>query len=259
MRRRSDGSPPRVGYLVDVQEDFMRAGLPGGRLYVKHLSDPHDPGAECIIPKLERVARWMWSECDAVVYTRDAHRLDDPEISASAPDFVDTYPVHCAAYSDDPAERAGAEIIPEVAPVSSMLSLVRDASDEEARSLAERAVREGVPVLVEKSRFSVWTGNRAMPAFVESLQAALGGRPELIVCGVASDVCVAQGVDGFLERGFPVTIVSDAIYSLGGDDDARLAGWAARGATITTVDELLAEVTGAADASESGIRARAAR
>ena len=238
MRARSETSRPRVGYIVDVQEDFARASAPGGRLYVKHLSDPTDVGAETIIPKLRRLARWMWDECDAVVYTRDAHRLDDEEISSPTPDFVSTYPVHCAAYSDDPAERAGAEIIPEVAPPDEMLTLHRDESDSGAAALAAQAVRERRPVLVEKSRFSVWMGNPSMPAFVTALEEALGARPEIIACGVATDVCVAQGIDGFLERGFPVTVVSDAIYSLGGDDDAWIARWTARGATITTVDEL---------------------
>ncbi|MEO6528416.1 MAG: isochorismatase family protein [Gemmatimonadaceae bacterium] len=253
MRSSSDAARPRIGYLVDLQEDFMRAGAPGGRLYVKHLADPADVGTEQIIPQLRRLARWMADECDAVVYTRDAHRLVDPEISSAAPDFVNTYPVHCAAYSDDAAERAGAAIIPEVAPSMPMLTLYRDATDDDAVAVAMNAVRDGLPVLVEKSRFSVWIGNRAMGAFVAALEAALGARPEIIACGVASDVCVAQGIDGFLERGYPVTVVRDAIYSLSGDDDARLSGWATRGATITTVDELCGPVdTTVRQAAESG-------
>jgi nicotinamidase-related amidase len=77
-----------------------------------------------------------------------------------------------------------------------------------------------------------------MGAFVTALKASLGTRPEIIACGVATDVCVAQGIDGFLERDYPVTVVRDAIYSLGGDDDAWIARWTARGARITTVGEL---------------------
>ena len=234
MRPRSEGDRPRVGYLVDVQEDFMRSSAPGGRLYVRHLSDPGDAGAEQIIPQLRRLSRWMQEECDVVVYSRDAHRLDDAEISAPSPDFVSTYPVHCAAYSSDPAERAGAEIISEVAPPTPMITLHRDASDDEARALAARAVRDREPVLVEKSRFSVWTGNRAMPAFVEALESSLGARPEIIVAGVATDVCVAQAIDGFLERGFHVTAVTEAMHSLGGDDDALLRRWAERGVSVVT-------------------------
>jgi nicotinamidase-related amidase len=225
-----------------VQEDFMRATAPGGRLYVRHLTDPDDRGAELIIPSLQRLTRWMLDECDAVVYTRDAHRLDDPEIDAASPDFVNTYPVHCAAYSDDPAERAGAAIIPEVLPAAPTWTLVRDAGDDDAERMAAAAVRDRTPVLVEKSRFSVWTGNRAMPAFVASLERALGQQPEIIVCGVASDVCVAQAIDGFLERGFPVTVVRDAIHSLSGDDEALLADWSARGVAVTTVDALAASL-----------------
>ena len=243
--------PPLLGHLVDLQEDFMRAAAPGGRLYVRHLSDPDDAGAERIIPRVARVARWMAAECDVVIYTGDAHRLDDAEISGETPDFTSTYPVHCAAYSPDAAQRAGAALIPEVAPASGPLVLLRDASDADATALATRAVAQRVAVLVEKSRFSVWTGNAAMDALLAGIERSLGARPEVIVCGVATDVCVAQAVDGYLARGYAVTVVRDAIYSLDGNDEAWLARWAQRGARITTTDQLCGMAPTAASTSRA--------
>ena len=48
--------PARIGWIVDVQEDFMN---PDGRLYVRDLFDDSDPGAVRIIPALEAGAAWM--------------------------------------------------------------------------------------------------------------------------------------------------------------------------------------------------------
>src|SRR4051794_18592452 len=90
----SDGSP-RLGWIVDVQFDFMRPAEQGGRLYVKHLADPLDSGAVQVEPAIARVAAWMREHCDGTVFTGDWHTDDDAEISRTSPDFVTTYPAHC--------------------------------------------------------------------------------------------------------------------------------------------------------------------
>jgi nicotinamidase-related amidase len=230
---------PRVGYLVDVQNDFMHAALPGGRLYVKHLQDPDDVGAEQIIPTLERLARWMYQRCDVVILSGDWHGPEDAEIDATNPDFSATYPPHCMGPSTDAAERAGAELIAEVTPPRGSIVLPWDATPEIAARVAREAIDFKLPVFVQKTQFSVWTGNPAMDAFTTELTRALEARPEIILAGVASDVCDDQAIRGFLERGYPVTVVRDAIHSLGSQsDEAILAGWEALGAKTTTLAEL---------------------
>jgi len=228
-----------VGYLVDVQNDFMRAALPGGRLYVRHLQNPEDVGAEQIIPALARLARWMYDRCDAVILSGDWHGPEDAEVSATAPDFRTTYPPHCMGRSADAAERAGAELIPEVTPPRGSIVLSWNATPKIAARVAFEAIDFGLPVFVQKTQFSVWTGNPAMDAFVAELTEVLEAPPEIIIAGVASDVCADQAIRGFLERGYPVNVVRDAIHSLGSQpDEAILAGWEALGARTTTLAEL---------------------
>lgn len=228
--------PARVGWIVDVQADFMD---PAGRLYVRDLFDDFDPGAVRIVPALERVTAWMSEHCDVVVYTGDWHGLEDAEIDPVAPDpGRDTYPPHCMGRSPDPAERAGAEVIAEIRPVDPVV-LAHDAGEEEARSAARRAVAERRPVFVRKTRFNVFEGNPGADAFVRSLGDALGRRPEFVVIGVARDVCVTQAVDGLLERGREVTAVRDATWGLGLEpEEVTLARWA-EGGRVVTVAELV--------------------
>jgi nicotinamidase-related amidase len=234
---------PRVGYLVDVQNDFMRRALPGGRLYVRHLQDPDDVGAEQIIPALARLARWMYERCDIVVLSGDWHGPEDAEIDAIAPDFRTTYPPHCMGRSADAAECAGADLIPEVTPPRGSIVLPWNATSAIAARVASDAIEQGLPVFVQKTQFSVWTGNPAMDAFMNELTDRLQTPPEIILAGVASDVCDDQAIRGFLERGYPVAVVRDAIHSLGSQpDDAILAGWEALGARTTTLAALEAEL-----------------
>ncbi len=229
--------PARVGWIVDVQSDFMD---PSGRLYVRDLFDESDPGAIQIVPALQKVTAWMRQHCDVLVYTGDWHGLEDAEIDPVVPDPArETYPPHCMGRSPDPAERAGAEIIAEIRPVDPVV-LARDATAEAAGAAARRAVAQRRPVFVRKTRFNVFEGNPGSDAFVRSLSDALSRPLEFVVIGVARDVCVTQAVDGLQERGYEVAAVRDATWGLGLEAEAAtLARWARRG-RVVTVAELLA-------------------
>lgn len=220
-----------VGWVVDVQHDFMRAD---GRLYVHDLFDASDAGATQATPAIVRTVAWMRAHCDVVVFTGDWHDYGDREIDPVAPDPTKgTYPPHCMGLSADEAERSGAAIIPEIDPGMEALVLPRDANDALARMVAQRAVDERRPVFVQKREFSVFEGNAGANAFVEALRQALGGQPRFVVCGVATDVCVKQAVDGLLDRSAPVTVVRDATWSLGLLGDAETFGvWQTRGAIL---------------------------
>ncbi|MDE2761626.1 MAG: cysteine hydrolase [Gemmatimonadota bacterium] len=231
---RAVAGPARVGWIVDVQEDFMS---PLGRLYVRDLRDDSDPGAVRVVPALEAAAAWMRRHCDVLVYTGDWHGLDDPEIDPVAPDPArETYPPHCMGRSPDPEERAGAEVIEEIRPVDPVV-LAHDASAEDAARVARRAVTERRPVFVRKTRFNVFEGNPACEAFVRLLREELGREPEFVVIGVARDVCVTQAVEGLQARGYAVTAVRDATWGLGLEPEAEtLARWAERGRVVTLAE-----------------------
>lgn len=229
----------RIGWIVDVQNDFMR---PDGRLYVHNLFDPADAGATLAMASIVQTVEWMRRSCDVVIFTGDWHAYGDREIDTVAPDATKgTYPPHCMGLSPDAAERAGAALITEIDPGSAALVLTRDAIDETARDIARRAVDERRAVFVQKSEFSVFEGNRSADAFVQALREALGddlgdgsGEPvDFVLCGVATDVCVKKAVDGLLDRAARVHVVTDAIWSLGllGPADTTDL-WAQRGARL---------------------------
>ncbi len=96
--------PRRVGWVVDVQNDFMR---PDGRLYVHDLFNAGDVGASLATPAIVRTVAWMRDHCDVVVFTGDWHAYGDREIDTESPDATKgTYPPHCMGLSEDPAERS---------------------------------------------------------------------------------------------------------------------------------------------------------
>jgi nicotinamidase-related amidase len=226
----------RIGWVVDSQNDFLVPPGRGGRLYVHDLFDGgQDPGAVRAIPAIERAVAWMREQCDVVVFTGDWHAYGDEEIDPVAPDArKGTYPPHCMGLSDDPAEREGAEIYPSIRPADPVV-LERGATGEEAREVARTALAERRPVFIHKNRFGVFEGNPAADALLRALEAGLGTPVEVYVAGVARDVCVKQAVEGMLERGRPVTVITDATWGLGLESEAEsLAAWSGAGAALVT-------------------------
>lgn len=232
----TESKPALVGWVVDVQRDFME---PEGRLYVKDLGDPSDPGAILALPAIVEAVEWMREHARVMVYTGDWHGLEDPEIDAETPDpGKGTHPPHCMGRSPDPEERAGAEIIAAVAPVDPLVLDV-SATPGEARWVARQAVREGRPVFIRKTRFDVFAGNPATVAFLEALQEELDAPLRIVVAGVARDVCVTQAVDGFLSRGFAVEVVRDATWGLGLEsEEETLARWTGGGGSVSRLEVL---------------------
>jgi nicotinamidase/pyrazinamidase len=236
MMNPSSVGPARIGWIVDVQNDFMRPPEQGGRLYVHDLFDGGaDRGAAQIVPRLVAAVEWMREHCDAIVYTGDWHALDDPEIDPVAPDASKgTYPPHCMGLSDDADEREGAFIIPEIRPANPIV-LPRDATGDDADYAARDAVDEWRPVFIQKNRFSVFEGNPSTDTLLESFRDKLGAPLEVFMVGVARDVCVKGAIEGLLQRGIPVTLVTDATWGLGLESEAEsLARWMKDGAALVT-------------------------
>ena len=64
---------------------------------------------------------------------------------------------------------------------------------------------------------------------------------EIVVAGVARDVCVTQAVDGMRERGYRTVAVRDTTWGLGLEDEAATLERWARGGRVVTLEELRAE------------------
>jgi nicotinamidase/pyrazinamidase len=200
---------------VDTQVDFM---VPEGKLYV--------PDAVAIVPNLERLSRHARENGIPRVASVDDHTLEDPEISGT-PDFRETFPPHCLR---------GTEGQKKIAATTMRSPLVVSNRPEEAGGLRARLRGHRGEILIEKSRFDVFTNPNTLTV-VDALA------PEtIVVYGVAQDVCDAHAIRGFLERGGSrVVFVEDAARPI---DAARgrelVEEWKRRGVVVARTDDVVA-------------------
>jgi len=200
-------SPKIIFWEVDAQADFM---LPGGKLYV--------PGAEKIIPNIERLVRGAADAGVFLVSSGDAHPEGDPEFQR--------FPPHCLRGTP------GARIIPEGLARNS-----RTIPNDSSRALPEDILRSP-QVVIEKQSLDVFDNPRA-----GELVGRLGADTEYVVFGVVTEYCVRCAAKGLLERGRKVSVVTDAIEAL---DEAAgknaLAELQALGARMIATDQALAKI-----------------
>jgi nicotinamidase/pyrazinamidase len=195
---------------VDTQVDFM---LPEGKLYV--------PGAEETAPAMRRLVEAARVAGIPHVASSDDHELTDDEISES-PDFQRTYPPHCLRGT------RGARKVPETEQ--------EDPVPIGLEPLAEHWL-QGREFLLLKKHFDVFTNPNT-----ERLLGRLDP-DEVILFGVATDVCDDAAIRGLLDRGRRVRFVEDAARGL---DEGRVAtctaAWRERGVEFTTVDAVEASL-----------------
>jgi nicotinamidase/pyrazinamidase len=205
----------RIFWDVDTQVDFME---PSGKLYV--------PGARDVAPALERLVDAARAAGIVHVASADDHELTDPEISES-PDLRNTFPPHCLRGTH------GAEKILETKQRDPLpLSLVPFPP-----GLMPRLVDGRREILLLKKNFNVFTNPNTEP-LLDALDP-----DEIVVFGVATDVCNDAAIRGFLLRGRRVRFVEDASRGL---DEARVAActadWRERGVEFSTTEEVIASL-----------------
>jgi nicotinamidase/pyrazinamidase len=215
---KSSKNVPMAGTIlwdVDTQVDFME---PAGKLYV--------PGARDVAPAMEELVDAARAARLTHVASADDHELTDPEISAT-PDLRNTYPPHCLRGT------RGAERILETRQRDPLpLGLL-----PYPPGLIPGMIEGRREILLLKKSFDVFTNPNTDP-----LLAALDP-DEIVVFGVATDVCDDAAIRGFLQRGRRVRFVEDAARGL---DEARttacLAAWRDRGVEFTTAREVIASL-----------------
>ena len=197
---------------VDTQVDFM---LPHGKLYV--------PGAEETAPAMRRLVAAARAAGIVHVASADDHELTDPEIS-DRPDWRNTYPPHCLRGT------RGAQKIPETEQDDPLPLGLVPFPPGLVPALADGR-RE---ILLLKKSFDVFTNPNTDP-LLDALDPG-----EIVVFGVATDVCDDAAIRGFLLRGRRVRFVEDAARGLDEERTAACtAAWREGGAEVASVDEVV--------------------
>ena len=198
---------------VDTQVDFVHADA---KLPV--------PGAEEAVPAMARLVRWASEHGITHLATADDHELTDPEIS-NDPDFESTYPPHClrgtpgAARIAETAQRDPLPVSLTPYPPGLVASLV-----EGHREL-----------LVLKKTYNAFSNPNLEPVLASLAP------DEVILFGVATDVCNHAAIMGLRARGYDVAFVEDASSGLSEERVAAvLAQWRDGGVRFTTTDEVVA-------------------
>jgi nicotinamidase/pyrazinamidase len=156
----------------------------------------------------------------------DQHELSDPEISEE-PDFADTWPPHCLLGT------RGAEKIPETKQVDPVpLPLVPVPA-----AILRRFVEGGREFLIPKKQYDPFT-NPNTETMLDILDP-----DEIVLFGVATDICDDAAVRALLRRGRRIAFVEDASR---GVDEARIAActaaWREAGVRFATAEEAVASL-----------------
>jgi nicotinamidase/pyrazinamidase len=199
---------------VDTQVDFIE---PGGKLYFA--------GAEEARPAMTRLVEAARAAGIVHVASCDQHELGDPEISLE-PDYDSTWPPHCMLGT------RGAEKIPETKQLDPF-PLPLGPLPGGMRRLPEA----GREFLIPKKQYDPFT-NPNTEGLLETLDP-----DEILLFGVATDICDDAAVRALLRRGRRIAFVEDASR---GVDESRvatcLADWREAGVRFTTVEEAAASL-----------------
>jgi len=187
----------RALFIVDVQNDFTE----GGALAVA--------GGDAVARDLTTYLSAHADDYALIVASRDWHEGHTDNgghfASDAAPDFVDTWPVHCVAGT------AGADYDPE---------LVTDAVTHHVKK------GQGMPA------YSLFEGTTDAGEKVSSLLSA-HGVTQVDVAGLATDHCVRASALDAIAHGLHVRVLTDLIAGVAPESsDAALAELAHAGAEL---------------------------
>jgi nicotinamidase/pyrazinamidase len=196
---------------VDTQVDFVE---PDGKLAV--------PGALSAVPAMAQLVEAARAAGVPHVASADDHELTDPEIS-DVPDFRSTYPPHCLRGT------RGAAKIAETAQLDPVPLALTEVPDRWLR---------GREFLLLKKHFDVFTNPNT-----DRLLALLDPQ-EVVVFGVATDVCDDAAIRGLVARGRTVSFVEEAARGL---DESRsaacISAWRETGVRLVTLEDAVSALS----------------
>ncbi|MEV4775590.1 isochorismatase family protein [Microbacterium sp. LWH12-1.2] len=190
----------RALLIVDVQNDFTE----GGALAVA--------GGDAVASGITAFLADRAGDYDAIIASRDWHDVDGDNGGhfSDAPDFVDTWPMHCVAGTD------GAEYDP-LFVTDAVTHHIRKGQGKPAYSMFEGVTEDGLTV------GAVLTA---------------GGVLSVDVVGIATDHCVRASALDAIEHGVRVRILTDLIAGVAAEpSEAALAELAHAGAELVESTE----------------------
>lgn len=161
---------------VDTQVDFLS---PEGKLYV--------PGAEKILPNLRALTNYAAGQRIPIISSTDAHHENDPEFAQ--------YPPHCLVGTEGQKKVDGTLLPQHFVVPNHKIELSED-------------LLQWPQLIVEKQALDVFT-NPNLNAVLETL-----GKREVILYGVVTEICVDRAAHGLIQRGYRLSMVSDAVQHL---------------------------------------------
>ena len=207
---------PVIFWDEDTQHDFMDAD---GKLYV--------PGAERIIPNLERLTRCARQHRVPIVAVMCDHTESDAEIAVD-PDFRTTFPPHCMHGTP------GQQRIDATAPRNPVYIENRPYTHTELETLLRARPRE---IVLKKQALDPFS-NPATAVLLDVLDPRT-----IIVYGVAEDFCVYYAIMGLSGGDRRVWYVRDASQPIDAERAKRCeVEWARRKVEFVTTAEVLRAV-----------------
>jgi nicotinamidase/pyrazinamidase len=188
--------PTTALLVVDVQNDFAD---PQGSLYVK--------GGEEVVPVINREIERARAAGASVFYTQDWHPESTPHFQKDG----GIWPVHCVM------ETWGAELHRDLTADG---PVVRKGSNGE----------DGYSGFTQRDP---QTGETIPTGLADMLGAA--GITQLVIAGLATDYCVKSTVLDAREKGYPITVIQNAIRPVEvqeGDGDRAIEEMLAAGALL---------------------------
>ncbi len=187
---------------IDTQSDFMD---PQGSLYVS--------GAEDIIENIKKLFSYAKEFKIKILSSTDMHTVNDPEFNS--------FPIHCIK------KTPGSQKIE--ASTCKDNFVIENVKQDITESMLNHE-----QIIIEKQSHGLFDNKNSGKVIVE-LDAS-----DYVVFGVATDYCVKEAVLGLLERGYKVTLVTDAIKATTQEGGIEaLKEMKDAGAVFTTTEDII--------------------
>ena len=192
--------PARIAWIVDAQPEFLDRK---GKLHIFGVDGVERMATRKAAASLAWAVDWLAGVCSLMVYVGNGHGA------------------------------GGAQVFDPIRPVDPLV-LSRDASEDEAESLAHRALGEGRAVVASRASDGGFEGSLACGSLLAAVKDAFHRPVELLVAGVARDGSLVRVVDALLLHGHRVTVVRDAVCWTGPEPaGGPLPGWARDGDVVS--------------------------